>query len=142
MPLVGAAVSSVQHCIQPIRRLSLRSSVFDRGSMQRQSVSKVREQTLRDAVVRGFFHWLPLSLILAFCFTPSVSATIFRAWYCMSFSYNELEEHSFLAEDLSVRCDGFAEHEEILAVAWPMVAVTKHMLEPAHIDSCSCPSEH
>lgn len=53
---------------------------------------------------------------------PSVSASIFRAWHCLKFTLSDLEEHTYLADDLRVRCDS-PEHSRILTVAWPMVAL-------------------
>jgi hypothetical protein len=41
----------------------------------------------------------------------------------MSYAYDSVEEHSFLAQDLSVRCDGSDEHSSILAVAWGLVII-------------------
>ncbi|KAL1499218.1 hypothetical protein AB1Y20_013725 [Prymnesium parvum] len=76
-------------------------------------------KTSRDGFIRG----LPASLVLAFCFTPSVSAVIFRAWYCVSFAFDKYEERRFLADDLSVQCDGSSEHNRILLIAWVMVAI-------------------
>eukprot|EP00966_Prymnesium_polylepis_P185202 4292401-Prymnesium_polylepis.2 len=52
-----------------------------------------------------------------------VSASIFRAWHCLSYAYDDVEERSFLAQDLAVRCDDSAEHNAILRIAWPMVLV-------------------
>ena len=71
----------------------------------------------------GALDWLPASLVLAFCFTPSVSAAVFRAWHCVSYAYDEMEDYSFLAQDLSVRCDGSDEHNSILAIAWVLVII-------------------
>ena len=79
--------------------------------------------SLNDASKRGLTKWLPLSLVLTFCFTPSVSASIFRAWHCVTFTYSDDEERSYLAQDLQIRCDDSPEHVSILAVAWPMVAL-------------------
>ena len=52
-----------------------------------------------------------------------MSANLFRAWYCISIAYDELQEHSYLADDPSVRCDGYPEHTKILTIAWPLVAM-------------------
>lgn len=73
---------------------------------------------MRSNLVVGLLRWLPVSLVLAFCFTPSVSASIFKAWHCLSFAYDEDEEHSFLAQQLSVRCDGSPEYNNVLVIAW------------------------
>jgi len=68
--------------------------------------------------------WLPVSLFLTFCFTPSVSSTIFRAWHCVSFPFNDFgEERSFLAQDMSVSCDESEEYSRVLLVAWILVTI-------------------
>ncbi|KAL1525500.1 hypothetical protein AB1Y20_020356 [Prymnesium parvum] len=72
---------------------------------------------------QGACAWLPASLVLSFCLTASVSASTFRAWHCISFSYDGAHEHAFLAGQLSIRCDGSAEHRAVLAVAWALVAI-------------------
>ena len=38
------------------------------------------------------------AVVLSFCFTPSVSAAVFRAWSCVQFAHKDLEQHSYLAE--------------------------------------------
>jgi len=90
-----------------IRRTSINSSVRTPG----------------DVVLRGALQWLPASLVIAFCFTPSVCASIFQAWHCVPFDFDNTQEISFLAQDLSVRCGDSAEHSEIEAVAWVLVAI-------------------
>ena len=109
MPLLGGCVS-------------LGANVIGNAGF-RESKTEGKVKSPQRAVAKGIFQWVPASLVLAFCFTPSVSARIFRAWYCLSFAYNAVEEHSFLAQDLSVRCDGSEEHSEILSVAWILVAI-------------------
>ena len=79
--------------------------------------------SLEVVITEGVLTYLPVSLVLAFCFTPSVSASLFRAWQCIPFAYDEQDERSFLAQDLSVRCDGSPEHSAVVSVAWPFVAV-------------------
>lgn len=66
---------------------------------------------------------LSVSLVVAFCFTPSVSKEIFSSWDCESFSYDDKSEHSFLKQDLAVQCNGSREHNEILVIAWILTAV-------------------
>ena len=90
-----------------IRRTSVNSSIRTPG----------------DVVLRGALQWLPASLVIAFCFTPSVCASIFRAWHCVPFDFDNTREISFLAQDLSVQCDASSEHSEIEAVAWGFVAI-------------------
>jgi hypothetical protein len=75
-------------------------------------------------MMQGFTEGLPTSLILAFCFTPSVSAAIFRVWYCVSFYYDEEVKHYFLAGDLTVRCeDSSPEYASLTSLAWVLVAL-------------------
>eukprot|EP00966_Prymnesium_polylepis_P134589 3110986-Prymnesium_polylepis.1 len=66
---------------------------------------------------------MPLSLALTFCFTPSVSATVFRTWHCLPFVYDDMETHSYLAEDLSIRCDDSQEHSDMIAIAWLLIGI-------------------
>lgn len=80
------------------------------------------QSSWRAAAVEGVFRWIPFSLVAAFCFTPYMSTTSFHAWHCLSFTYDAHTNHAFLARDLSVRCDGSHEHEQILSVAWFLVA--------------------
>jgi hypothetical protein len=118
VPGVGCVVSAVQywrHSTSSIENGSRRSNEMIDGKGQPKSLS--------DAAKRGLIKWLPLSLVLTFCFTPSVSASIFRAWHCVTFTYSDEEELSYLAQDLQIRCDGSPEHVSILTVAWPMVAL-------------------
>jgi succinate dehydrogenase/fumarate reductase cytochrome b subunit len=110
VPVFGVACSSAAHVL--CRPTSTRTQD---GS-----------QTLRllDTFVMGLLDWLPLSLIIAFCFTPAVSASVFRAWRCVRYAFDDFgEERSFLAHDPAVRCDGSPEHSEIIAVAWVLVAI-------------------
>jgi len=90
-------------------------------SVARRSMGIERARTPGAAVCAGLLQGLPASLVLAFCFTPSLSADIFRAWYCVGFDYDGTEEHSFLYDEPSIRCNGHAEHNEVLAVAWVLV---------------------
>jgi len=121
VPTVGGALSAVQRLRRPSSsapddsmRSTLASAPKDRAR---------RPKSLGDATRRGFYKCLPVSLVLTFCFTPSVSASIFRAWHCLVFAYSDGKEYSYLAEDLQVSCGDSPEHFSILTVAWPMVAL-------------------
>ena len=46
----------------------------------------------------GLYAGLPLSLVVNFCFTPSVSAFIFRAWHCEPFVYDLSKDYHFLGQ--------------------------------------------
>jgi hypothetical protein len=82
-----------------------------------------RKLEFRKTFAYGLVKGLPPALVLSFCFTPVVSATIFRAWHCVHFDYDGNEEWSYLVQDLSVRCYDSDAHKEVLTVAWFMVAI-------------------
>lgn len=84
----------------------------------------LRTPELLAVLLRGAIEWLPLSLLLAFFFTPAVSAASFRAWECTSFSYDELEQRFYLREELSLSCDDdSADYKAVVGVAWVMVVI-------------------
>jgi len=112
VPLLGGAASSFQRFF--VKEERHRSFGSDDAGVARFS---------GGAMVKGILEYLPASLVLAFCFTPSVSASIFQAWYCIAYAYDEMKEQSFLAQDPSVQCDGSDEHNKILAVAWVLVCI-------------------
>jgi hypothetical protein len=116
VPLVGACVFFIKQ----------RAPSSDAPRVSRQQSSDLAANQ-GSQMSKALVHWLPFSLIIAFCFTPSLSASIFRAWQCLTFSYNDkstpIEEHSFLAQDLDVRCDDSADYGNILVVAWVLVAI-------------------
>ena len=109
MPMVGAGVAGARY---------LRRSVKPDSGVR---VEQPARQLVGSVLLTGAFDWLPTSLVLAFCFTPSVSAQTFKAWFCKSYAFDDVEKHSFLAQEPSVRC-GSDEHDEILSVAWLLVA--------------------
>ncbi|KAL1512046.1 hypothetical protein AB1Y20_005320 [Prymnesium parvum] len=82
-----------------------------------------RQLTLARAIKVGVLRLLPTSLVLAFCFTPSVSANIFRVWHCERYEYAPFEERLFLASDLSVRCDDSSEYDDLIVAAWVLIAI-------------------
>ena len=120
MPLVGAIIALANRLLKTMLRINDRRTASARES---DTANRGQSVTICDTVTSGALGWLPASLIVAFCFTPAVSSSTFRAWYCLSFTYDDLEDHSFLAQDLSVRCDGSPEHKDILTVAWILVAI-------------------
>lgn len=71
----------------------------------------------------GALAYTPISLILTFCFTPSVSTRIFESWYCLSFNYGKDVTYNYLATDLSVRCENNDEYDHLISVSWVLIAV-------------------
>ena len=124
LPIAGSTFSAVRHALLARTLPSVPEGTNKRKRSWQSGLASYKPYSIRDAFVLSLLKWLPLSLIATFCFTPSVSASLFRAWHCVSFAYNELEEFSYLAQDLSVRCNGnSAEYTKILAVAWPLVVL-------------------
>lgn len=82
-----------------------------------------KQSDIPTAIAKGTSNLISISLVVAFCFTPSVSMHIFNAWDCIQFSFDELSEQSFLEKDLAVRCDGSEEHKRVLAIGWALAAV-------------------
>ena len=70
LPLVGSAISCVQYC-----RATSGGEMSGQTSLQGvagQIRSKKNSgRSLSKAVIKGACDWLPASLIIAFCFTPS-----------------------------------------------------------------------
>eukprot|EP00966_Prymnesium_polylepis_P283080 6541207-Prymnesium_polylepis.1 len=113
MPFVGAAVAVVKEsaarCAEAKDGSTTTVGRTSRSSQANSKDPNARPKTIAQIALAGAFQWLPISLVVAFCFTPSVSAKTFHAWYCVSYEYSlqggQIEEHSFLAGDLNVRCD-------------------------------------
>jgi len=112
LPLCGASISFVRMCL-----------AYKSKSSPLRITGTPDVSSHHESLMKGAIDWLPASLVVSFCFTPSVSSSIFRAWNCVSYSYNVEEEHAFLAQDLSVRCDEGSEHDDILMVAWAFVVI-------------------
>jgi hypothetical protein len=135
VPLLCSAATASRpfrdHHRKSSRRSTFASSTLQRDSQRRSRyVVDVRtgqaahlSQTCRNSLINGFLAGTPISLVVSFCFTPSVSAFVFQAWQCDQFLFSETEEHSFLGQDLSVRCFDSDDHRQIVAVAWILVGL-------------------
>ena len=89
----------------------------------------------------GAFDGLPFSLVLAFCFTPSVSTAIFRAWLCKAFYYSDDPslKREFLVQDPMMSCDDDPRYDQMVRIAWVLVAIWPiGMLVSATIPPRSC----
>jgi len=113
LPLLCAAAKAISQRVQS-RNADVNS---------RPSVKILANKALRSSLRDGFFSGLPLSLFVSFCFTPSVSAFVFQAWRCEPFVYDLTEQHSFLGQDLSVRCDDSEEYKRVVATAWLLIVL-------------------
>lgn len=101
MPLVGALLAAIPQ----------------RSHIPKRKVDRAR------MVVEGAVGWLPVSLFLSFCLTPTVSWWVFRAWDCVGFAMNDHEERYFLEADYSLSCDDSTEYEDVILLAWVLVAI-------------------
>jgi hypothetical protein len=86
---------------------------------------------LGQTVLLGLLDYTPLGLIVVFCFVPSVSASIFKAWSCQAYTSTRpdapLEVIAHMRQDPRVQCyvEG-GDHGSIcqlglfLALLWPL----------------------
>ena len=75
--------------------------------------------------VEGLLRGAPLSLMVIYLVTPTVSFEIFSAFNCRPYGYNDTsgEEIHFMLNDPSIRCWGSDQHNDILAIAIGMIVV-------------------
>ena len=81
---------------------------------------------VRDAVRRGILDLTPPSLVLIFCFVPSVSSFIFRAWSCQAYVKSsqgaDQDLIKYTKQDASVVCST-SDHDSIKAIAGVLIAL-------------------
>ncbi|EOD41030.1 hypothetical protein EMIHUDRAFT_108214 [Emiliania huxleyi CCMP1516] len=74
----------------------------------------------------GVLDLTPAGLVLIFCFVPSISASIFRAWSCKAYTISPpdspLEQVSYMRLDASVECYT-EDHESIADLAIGLIAL-------------------
>ena len=86
----------------------------------------------RNAVRKGSLkavalHSLEAAVFISFCVLPSVTRSLFLAFQCESFGFDDLtsETKSYLTASLDIECDGSA-HQPVVALAasfivlWPL----------------------
>ena len=93
------------------------------------TMSAPRARAWSTEAAIGLLDLTPAGLFLVFCFVPSVSAAIFRAWSCQAYTISPpseaLEQVEYMRQDASVEC-GSPEHDSItllavlLLVLWPL----------------------
>ena len=87
----------------------------------------VRKSSLRAAMLRG----LEASILISFCVLPSVTRSLFLAFQCESFGFDDSavppeDFKPYLTASLNVECTGDGEHGSIIALAvvfvvlWPV----------------------
>ena len=104
----------------------------------------VRKSSLRAAMLRG----LEASILISFCVLPSVTRSLFLAFQCESFGFDDIageDSKAYLTASLNVECTGDGEHGSIIALAvvfvvlWPVAmpllyAVLLHRCRHAIVD--------
>ena len=84
----------------------------------------VRKGSLQSAALRS----LEGGVFLSFCVLPSVTRSLFLAFQCQSFGFDDLasETKSYLTASLDVECSGTGAHQPIISLAvifivlWPV----------------------
>ena len=83
-----------------------------------------RKGSLKSAALRS----LEAAVFVSFCVLPSVTRSLFLAFQCQSFGFDDLasETKSYLTASLDVECSGSGAHKPIIALAvvfivlWPV----------------------
>ena len=83
-----------------------------------------RKGSLRSAVLRS----MKFAVVISFCVLPSVTRSLFLAFQCQSFGFDDLasETKSYLTASLDIECSGYGAHQPIIALAvgfivlWPL----------------------
>ena len=83
-----------------------------------------RKGSLRSAALRT----LEAAVFISFCALPSVTRSLFLAFQCQSFGFDDLtsETKSYLTASLDIECTGSGAHQPIIALAvgfivlWPL----------------------
>ena len=83
-----------------------------------------REGSIRNVALRS----LEVAVFISFCVLPSVTRSLFLAFQCQSFGFDDLtsETKSYLTASLDIECTGSDAHRPIIALAvgfivlWPL----------------------
>ena len=83
-----------------------------------------RKGSLRSAALRS----LKFAVVVSFCVLPSVTRSLFLAFQCQSFGFDDRasETKSYLTASLDIECSGSGAHQPIIALAvgfivlWPL----------------------
>ena len=91
-----------------------------------------RKGSLRSAALRS----LKFAVVVSFCVLPSVTRSLFLAFQCQSFGFDDLtsETKSYLTASLDIECSGSGAHQPIIALAvgfivlWPLAMPLLYVL--------------
>ena len=86
--------------------------------------------TAREAACKGSIKSVALrsleaAVFISFCVLPSVTRSLFLAFQCQSFGFDDLtsETKSYLTASLDIECTGFGAHQPTIAVAVGFIAL-------------------
>ena len=88
----------------------------------------VREAARKGSLQSAALHSLEAAVFISFCVLPSVTRSLFLAFQCQSFGFDDLasETKSYLTASLDIECSGSDAHQPIIALAvgfivlWPL----------------------
>ena len=80
-----------------------------------------RKASVRSAALRS----LEAAVFISFCVLPSVTRSLFLAFQCQSFGFDDRasETRSYLTASLDVECTGSGAHQSIVALAVGLIVV-------------------
>ena len=88
----------------------------------------VREAARKGSLQSAALRSLEAAVFISFCVLPSVTRSLFLAFQCQSFGFDDFtsETKSYLTASLDIECSGSGAHKPIIAVAvgfivlWPL----------------------
>ena len=87
-----------------------------------------REAARKGSIKNVALRSLKFAVFISFCVLPSVTRSLFLAFQCQSFGFDDLtsETKSYLTASLDIECTGSGAHQPIIALAvgfimlWPL----------------------
>ena len=88
----------------------------------------VRDATRKTPIRNAALRSMEAAVFISFCVLPSVTRSLFLAFQCQSFGFDDLtsETKSYLTASLDIECTGSGAHQPIIALAagfivlWPL----------------------
>jgi len=84
-----------------------------------------REVARKGSIKSVALRSLEAAVFISFCVLPSVTRSLFLAFQCQSFGFDDLtsETKSYLTASLDIECTGSGAHQPIMAVAVGFIAL-------------------
>ena len=83
--------------ISPVALVALYAAVAGCVRLRRWLAAAERE-SLRRASLQALLDATPFCLLLVFCFSPSVSASIFKAWSCQAYTVSAQQKVEYMRQ--------------------------------------------